>query len=242
MKTNELQVFEFQGDDIRVVEKDGEPWWVLKDLCAAFGEKDHKRVKQRLSDFEVGGADVPHPQNPNNTLNVTVVNESGMYSALFAMQPEKARNVPEEYIKARVEKLNKFKRWVTHEVLPSIRKHGAYITPQKTAEFIANPDLLIELCNELKKERERIALLEEKTDDLEVLYNTSMKFYTVAKFNKVYGRGWNMAQCQKIGKDMSFYCRSHAIEIRKCDTNDERFGTVNSYPLTAWESYLGGSQ
>ena len=62
---------------------------------------------------------------------MTVINESGLYSALFAMQPEKARSVTDEYIKMRQGQLHKFKRWVTSEVLPSIRKHGGYIAGQE---------------------------------------------------------------------------------------------------------------
>jgi CTP-dependent riboflavin kinase len=50
--------------------------------------------------------------------------------------------------------------------------------------------------------------------------------------------GWNLTQSQTIGKQLSAYCRARAIEIRSCETNDERFGTVNSYPITAWTDFL----
>lgn len=83
----------------------------------------------------------------------------------------------------------------------------------------------------------KILALSEENESLEIALNTSLKFYTVAKYNNVFNMGWNLKECQSIGKRLSAYCRCHSIEIRKCETNDERFGTVNSYPLTAWEDF-----
>lgn len=84
----------------------------------------------------------------------------------------------------------------------------------------------------------RILALAEENETLEIALNTSLHFYTVAKYNKMFNMNWNLPQCQAIGKRLSAYCRSRAIEIRACETNDERFGTVNSYPITAWEDFL----
>lgn len=89
----------------------------------------------------------------------------------------------------------------------------------------------------LEAERRIFALNEEK-ETLEIALNMSLQYYTVAKYNKVFHCGWNMEECKHIGKGMAVFCRKRAIAIRKCETNDERFGTVNSYPLTAWEEYL----
>jgi phage anti-repressor protein len=83
----------------------------------------------------------------------------------------------------------------------------------------------------------RIFALAETNEALEIALNTSLKFYTAAKYNKAYRKNWSLTQCQDIGKRLAGYCRAHAIEVRKCETNDERFGNVNSYPLTAWESF-----
>jgi prophage antirepressor-like protein len=152
---NELTIWGYGDKAVRTVEIGGEPWWVLKDVCEVFGDTDHKRVKQRLDADEVGGAKVPHPQSPEKLIEISVVSESGLYSALFAMQPEKARGVSDEYIAERQAQLKKFRRWVTHEVLPSIRKHGLYAAD----ELLANPDLFIAALNSLKAERERNAAL-----------------------------------------------------------------------------------
>jgi phage anti-repressor protein len=89
----------------------------------------------------------------------------------------------------------------------------------------------------IEAERRIFGLLEEN-EELEIALNESLQYYTVAKYNKTFCKKWSMAECQEIGKRLSGYCRSHAVEIRKCKTNDERFGDVNSYPITVWNEYL----
>ena len=89
----------------------------------------------------------------------------------------------------------------------------------------------------LEAERRIFGLLEEK-ETLEIALNESIQFYTVAKYNGAFKKGWSLAQCQLLGKQLSAYCHARAIQIRKCETNDERFGTVNSYPLSAWEDFM----
>ena len=162
---NELQIFNYEGANVRTVWRDGEPWWVLRDVCAVFGETDHKRVKQRLDEDEVGGAKVPHPQSDGKELDITVVSEAGLYSALFAMRPGKARGVSEEYIAERQEKLRRFKRWVTHEVLPSIRRTGMYATVEAAEKLLNDPDFLIGALEEIKAVRAKNAALTETVQD-----------------------------------------------------------------------------
>lgn len=125
---NEMQVFNNpEFGSIRTIKVNGEPWFVLKDVCEAFGETNYRRVAGRLEDDEKGVSQIT---TPGGKQNMTIVNESGLYSALFAMQPEKARGVCDEYIAKRQAQLRQFKRWVTSEVLPSIRKTGSYALPK----------------------------------------------------------------------------------------------------------------
>lgn len=105
-----------------------------------------------------------------------------------------------------------------------------------------SPEKIMERALQIARQRaieaeRRIFALAETNETLEIALNDSIRFYTVAKYNKIFNMNWSMSKCQEIGKRLSAYCRSRAIEIRKCETNDERFGTVNSYPLTAWESF-----
>lgn len=89
----------------------------------------------------------------------------------------------------------------------------------------------------LEAERRIFALNEEK-EPLEIALNMSLQYYTVAKYNRKFHKKWNMEQCNRIGKEMTAYCKANGLEIKKCMTNDDRFGDVNSYQLKAWEEYL----
>ena len=105
------------------------------------------------------------------------------------------------------------------------------------------PDKIMERAMQIAHQRaieaeRKIFMLAEENESLEIALNTSLKFFTVAKYNTVYKMGWSLKQTQEIGKKLSAYCRLNSIEIRKCETNDERFGSTNSYPLSAWESFM----
>ena len=89
----------------------------------------------------------------------------------------------------------------------------------------------------IEAERRIFGLLEEK-ETLEIALNESIQFYTVAKYNGAFKKGWSLAQCQLIGKQLSAYCRARTIQIRRCETDDERFGAVNSYPISAWNDFM----
>ena len=107
-----------------------------------------------------------------------------------------------------------------------------------------SPDKVMERALQIARQRaleaeRRIFALAEENESLEIALNTSLRFYTVAKYNKVFKKGWSLPQCQAIGRHLTAYCQARAIEVRRCETNDERFGTVNSYPLTAWDAFLG---
>ena len=156
---SELQVFSYEGNQVRTVQIDGQPWWVAKDVCDAFGETNRNRALQSLEDDEKGGTQL---STPGGLQNFTIINESGLYSLLLARQPQKARGVSDEHIAERQDKLRAFRRWVTHEVLPTIRKHGAYVTNNKLDELMSDPDTWVRLINELKAERDQRQQLEAK--------------------------------------------------------------------------------
>lgn len=146
-----MQVFKNpEFGEIRVVEKDGEPWFVVADICSYFGITNRNRVMQNVDAEDKGGTQM---NTPGGLQNMAIVNESGLYAVLFALQPTKARGISNEYIAEREKQLHNFKRWITHEVIPSIRKYGAYMTPEKLEEAICNPDTIIEICMQLKLEQ-----------------------------------------------------------------------------------------
>lgn len=174
--------------NIRTVIIGEEPWFVVKDVCNYFGETNRNRAMQNIDEEDKGGTQM---NTPGGIQTVAIVNESGLYSLLFAMQPEKARGVSDEYIVERQTKLKSFKRWVTHEVLPSIRKHGAYATEAKLEEMLADPDTMILTLQALKTEREKRKALEVKAaeDSPKVLFtdavmasNSSISIRELARF------------------------------------------------------------
>lgn len=136
--SNELISFENkQLGKMRTVLINDEPWFVGKDVTDILGYKNNSRDINRHVDeddrqnYRNGSFKTPR--------GMTIINESGLYSLILGSQIPTAKE---------------FKRWVTREVLPSIRKHGAYLTPEKIEEVLLNPDTLIKLATELKAERE----------------------------------------------------------------------------------------
>ena len=137
---NNLQIFNYNGNEVRTIQKDGEPWWVLKDVCGVLGLKNPTMIAERLEDDEVTKFNLGGLSGETN-----IINESGLYNVILRSDKPEAKP---------------FRKWVTSEVLPSIRKHGAYMTPQKIEEVLLNPDTIIKLATNLKAEREKRMELE----------------------------------------------------------------------------------
>ncbi|WP_298579381.1 phage antirepressor KilAC domain-containing protein [uncultured Olegusella sp.] len=139
--------------DIRVIKGDGgEPLFIANDICKFFGVMNKNRVLQQLDDDEKGGTQI---ETPGGKQTMTHLTEAGLYHFLFIIQPSKARGIPQEEIDAKCRLVNRYKRWVTHEVLPSIRKHGAYATPQTIESIIADPRNGIKLLEALAAEQDK---------------------------------------------------------------------------------------
>ena len=160
---NDLQIFIYNGAPLRVLEKDGEIWWVLKDVCSLFGVANYRDIAKRLDDDEKG---VVLADTPSGKQNMTAVNESGLYTAFFTMQPGQSRTATPEEIEARKMALKGFKRWVTHEVLPQIRKTGSYtVQPMTPAELLAaQAQLLVDMEKRMDAMQTQTAALEAKVD------------------------------------------------------------------------------
>ena len=147
---NDMQIFTYNSNEVRTVEMNGEPWFVLKDVCEVLGLTDTGRTAERLDPDEL----------TRNTLvsggqnrEMFVINESGLYSVILRSDKPEAKP---------------FRKWVTSEVLPSIRKHGAYLTPETLQAAILNPDTLIQLCQQIKAEQDKNAALTAANSQLTV--------------------------------------------------------------------------
>ena len=147
MNTN-LQTWSYENSEIRTVEKDGEPWFVGKDVAAVLGYSNTRDALAKHVDDEDKNTVVIRDGIQGNP-NTIVINESGLYSLVLSSKLPNAK---------------KFKRWVTSEVLPSIRKHGAYMTDQTLEQALTSPDFLIQLATQLKEEKEQRKRLEAKVE------------------------------------------------------------------------------
>ena len=142
---NELQIFENEEfGKVRALVKDGEPWFVASDVCECLGLANPTVSVNRL-DY-----DERAKFNLGRQGWVNIVNEYGLYNLVLGSRKPEAKN---------------FKRWVTHEVLPAIRKHGGYLTPDKVEEILTNPDSIIRLATQLKEERAKRAEAEKVIEE-----------------------------------------------------------------------------
>lgn len=149
---NELQIFNNpEFGEIRTITIDGEPWLVGKDVAAALGYSNpQEAIRNHVEDEDKGVSEI---LTPGGKQKAPIINESGLYSLVMSSKLPTAK---------------KFKRWVTYEVLPSIRKHGAYMTPDTLQAAILNPDTMIQLCQQLKSEQEKNVALKAENAKLTV--------------------------------------------------------------------------
>ena len=139
---SQLQIFNSEEfGEIRTVTIDNEPWFVGKDVATALGySNSRKAIIDHVHEDDKG---VTKCDTPSGTQNMTIINESGLYALIFGSKLELAQ---------------RFKHWVTSEILPSIRKHGIYAIDQ----LLDNPELAIKAFTALKEEREKNKLLMEE--------------------------------------------------------------------------------
>lgn len=142
---NEMKTFNFESTQVRTMLVNNEPWFVGKDVAEILGYKrTADAIRQHVYSEDRGVGELP---TPGGFQQMTLVNESGLYALIFG---------------SKLESSIRFKKWVTGEVLPSIRKHGGYLTPEKIEEALLNPDTLIQLATNLKEERSKRLAAEEK--------------------------------------------------------------------------------
>ncbi|KIM03021.1 MAG: hypothetical protein KU29_13000 [Sulfurovum sp. FS06-10] len=129
-----LEVFKNAGFEIRGGLINGEPYFVAMDIAKALGYVDAYSMTRRLEDDEVQNLQIGGFGNRG----VNVINESGLYNAILGSEKQEAKQ---------------FKKWVTSEVLPAIRKHGGYLTTETIEKALQDPDTLITLLTQLKAEK-----------------------------------------------------------------------------------------
>lgn len=147
---SDIQIFNYNSNEVRTVQRDGEPWFVLKDVCDVLGMSNSRMVADRLDPDEKGVSQI---DTLGGKQEMAVINESGLYNVIIRSDKPEAKP---------------FRKWVTSEVLPSIRKHGAYMTEDTIDRMINSPEFGIKLLTALKEEQNKRQALEASNSALTV--------------------------------------------------------------------------
>lgn len=187
---NGIQAFEFETNEIRTLAINDEPYFVGKDVAEVLGySNSSKAVSNHVDEEDRVMQMIAHSQNGNVVkTQTTLINESGLYSLILKSKLPTAKN---------------FKRWVTSEVLPTIRKHGMYATE----DLLSNPDLLIQVATQLKEEKEQRLIAEQRVMELQpkatyydlILQNKTL--LSVSQIAKDYGKSaqWLNSKLHDLG-------------------------------------------
>lgn len=220
---NTPQIFNFEQNEVRTVLVNDEPYFVGKDVAEVLGYSKPRNAISTHVDEE-DKQDAPIQGDLGGKQKMTIINESGLYSLI---------------LKSKLPNAKKFKRWVTSEVLPAIRKHGGYLTPEKVEEALLNPDTIIQLATQLKEERtgrliaeQKIAEYEPKISYLDSILS-STDSVTISQIAADYGMSpqqmnkllHKLGIQKKVGNQWLLckkhmnqgYTKSHTTEIPKAD-------------------------
>jgi prophage antirepressor-like protein len=231
---NSLTNFEFNGNAIRVIMLNGEPWFVAKDVAQIL---EHTNVTMMINPVDEDDKQVINPHKidtkdslvsfDHNTFKVSIINESGLYAVIFNSNKPEAKT---------------FKRWVTSKVLPSIRKTGQYqIRPMSPAEILMQQaQLMLKLEQEQELLKQQMALESQRVDDIQELveqhdneldriFKPDGDYYTVRGYaNKIGIKHLTISEANRLGRKASKYCKQEGIPMDKMD--DPRYGYVKCYP------------
>nr|WP_313795091.1 phage antirepressor [Staphylococcus warneri] len=174
----DLQVFNFEELPVRTLTVEGEPYFVGSDVAGILGYVKPANAIANHVDDEDKTTTLIQGTGSNYKSKAVIINESGLYSLIFSSKLETAK---------------RFKRWVTSEVLPAIRKHGVYATDNVIENTLNNPDYIINVLTEYKKEKEHNLLLQQQVGELKPKADyydqilKSKKLITVNAIAKDYG-------------------------------------------------------
>ncbi|MFB3194157.1 phage antirepressor [Staphylococcus pseudintermedius] len=214
----ELQTFNFEELPVRTLTVDDEPYFVGKDVSDILGYSNSRKALSDHVDEEdkLTSQIVTAGQRRNQTL----INESGLYSLIFSSKLDSAK---------------RFKRWVTSEVLPAIRKHGIYATDSVIEQTIQNPDYIIRVLTEFKKEREGRLVAEQQVQELKpkatyydlVLQNKSL--LSVSKIAKDYGM--SARALNKLLHELGVQYKQGDIWLLYAKHQDKGYTQTSTYAL-----------
>ena len=200
--------FNYESQQIRLIQDEqGEPWWIAKDVCDILELTNVAMAVKSLDDDEKGVSKV---YTPGGEQELLTVNEPGLYTLIIRSNKPDAK---------------KFKRWITHEVLPSIRKTGKY-----EIDSPSEIDLIIKSAQALKKielkqidHDNRLSILEAKSHQ----NSGQTGYWTITAWCKLNNLNITLTEAMQRGRETAKLSKEWDVEIGK--VRDERFGEVNSY-------------
>jgi len=213
------EILSFEGHQVRVVMQDAEPWWVVKDVCDSLGLTNPSEAIKKVDGDDLSQAEVIDAMG--RTQKTSIVNEPGLYSLILRSDKPEAK---------------RFKRWLTHEVIPAIRKTGRFevAKPAPTKFEImrnmldaweAHETRLMQHDQQIGTIELSVGVLENRLD----VFGADTHYRTVRAFGNERKLRLSHAKANAIGRKAARICRDRGIEIG--EVPDERHGSVHSYPV-----------
>lgn len=220
---NEVQIFNFEGNDVReITDQKGNPWFIAKDVCSALGISKHRDALSRLDEDERESVKVDTLGGSQET---GIINESGLYSLILRSRKPEAKQ---------------FKKWVTSEVLPQIRKSGSFnsqssINYEELAKVIsiAVVSAVTPLIQEINKPTKRKTKKITNSKQLELEIQPE-EYYTISAYMKM--RKVLLGDLSAHGKILSGICKKEGIMISS--VHSSKFVSVNTYPESILKRYF----
>lgn len=204
MAENNIIPFTFEMQDIRAVERDGEPWFVLADVCRILEHTNPSQAASRLDEDERNTLTINDGNRGNP--NVTIINESGLYSLIMTSRTPNAK---------------RFKKWVTSEVLPSIRKTGSYALAARQAPD--ELDAIQAMVDAIRENRQRVNHLEKAVEN----FGAHEDYRSIKAHAALMGRKIATKESGELGRQATALSKQEGRKIGR--QPDESFGQVNTY-------------
>ena len=214
---NDLQIFNnSEFGQIRTVEINGEPYFVGKDVAESLGYANTRDALAKHVDEEDRTDGVAIRDSLGREQNPVLINESGVYALVFGSKLESAK---------------RFKRWITSEVLPAIRKTGHY--GQMTELEILQMNV-----NQLVEQERRLKTVESRIEEIEAKFITApTEYYTIAGFASIRKQKVDVNRAIFLGRKASKLSKEYGYDIGKA--SDPRYGAVNTYHIDVLNEVFG---
>lgn len=230
MTSNIVKLFDYNQSQLRTLVIDNEIWFIAQDVCGILEVKNNRDALSRLDDdekMELGRESIVGLTDDPNTVRLSAISESGLYSLVLSSRKPEAKP---------------FKRWVTHDVIPAIRKHGKYEIEVKPVDPLDLMIAQIEQLKQIKADQELIKqqmeLEARRLDDIEYaqkhldgeldrIFKPDGDYYTIRGYAKLKGFEINLADANRLGRLASRHSKEMGIKQDKLP--DPRYGSVGVY-------------